>query len=324
MSVVKKMALLITALLVVSSATGVFAVWNYASADPHDYSSGVKMSMDVFHFVEGDEEMVLGEAVLADRFIKEVNKMLDSPNSTKLDEIFDARQDRSWFTINELALDDPNSEGAQIRELLGIKDFPDLTIIIKFVSGNPGYELYTTRVDVDAVDENGNYVIPEEEFVNETTYIYPVNRTTFKSDGNGGYVADKVTVGYSRTIYYYDYANGSWGNSQSTKTRTYDVSTFSEGDSMGNSVEIESGIIGKEITVQNIDKEKTVYFKFQVPSRGKYVFSTTTPGLSGVICNSNGTEISSNTNLQTRTTYYLKLTYSAVGEPEHFKFTIST
>ena len=84
---------------------------------------------------------------------------------------------------------------------------------------------------------------------------------------------------------------------------------------------MESKIVTKEITVQNIDKEKTAYFKFKVPSRGKYTFNTTTPGLTGLICNSSG--VAQTGNLSTTTTYYLKLTYSVNDNPQNFKFTIA-
>ena len=300
---------------------GVYASWNYATGAPDDSNSPLNVELGSFNYVEGDDDMIGGEISVADRFVKEINKVISNPSSTTLDEIVEARQDRSWFTINEIAADDPNSEGAQLRELLGLSDFPELTVIIKFINSGCGYELFTTRVDVDEKDEFGHYVIPESEFANETTYIYPVNRTTFVSDGKGGYVADKVTVGYSRTIYYYDYQGG-WGNSQSTKTRTYDVSTWAEGTSYQTAVTIESGIIGDEITVQNIETTKEVYFKFTVSSRGKYAFTTSTSGLSARIYNTSYSDVTNN-NLSTNTTYYLKLTYNTTGQAEDFKFTLS-
>lgn len=303
------------------ATVGVYANWAYPTGAPDDKSTSSNITLSPFHYVEGDDEMIVDEVAVTERFVQEVNKMIDDDRTTTLDEIVDARKDRSWFTINELAADDPNGEGAQLRELLGLADFPELTVVIKFVSGGCGFELFTTRVDVDAKDEHENYIIPESEFANETTYIYPVNRITFKSNGNGGYEADKVSVGYSRTIYYYDYQGGSWGNSQSTKTRTYDVSTWAEGSSISTAVEIESAIIGREITVQNIAQEKEAYFKFSASSRSRYYFTSNTAGLTGRIYNSSGQDVTEST-LSRNTTYYLKLTYTTTGEPENFKFVL--
>ena len=323
---IKRLSLIvvsITLLIIIFATIGVSATWLYPIGAPKDQEISSDISLSPFHYVEGDDEMIPDEVAISDRFIKEVNKVLADDTTTTLDEIVEARKDRSWFTINEIAADDPNNEGSMLRELLGLSDFPELTVIIKFTNSGCGYELFTTRVDVDAKDEHNNYVIPESEFQNETTYIYPVNRITFTSDGNGGYVADKVSVGYSRTIYYYDYQGG-WGNSQSTKTRTYDVSTWAEGSSISTAVAIESEILGRDITVQNIAEQKEVYFKFTAASRSKYVFTSNTAGLTGRIYNSSGQDVTDST-LTRNTTYYLKLTYQAsAGGVEDFKFTLST
>lgn len=296
---------------------GVNASYIYAIDSPEDVDNSLSIWLQPYEEFEGSEEMVTGELLVTDRFITEINTMLTNPNSTELDETIETRKEKgsSWWPVNEFAADDPASEGETLRKILGLDDFPELTVIIKFVDDAPGYELYTTRVDVDKKDENGNYLIPESEFEKETTFIYPVNRTTFKSDGNGNYVVDHVTVGYSRAIYYYATPT------TQTTTRTYDVSTWAEGKSINTAVEIERGIIGQEITVQNIDKQKEVYFKFSVSTRGKYNFDTSVDGLTAVILNSRGQDVT-NSNLSAYTTYYLRLNYSTEGTPEDFKFTL--
>ncbi len=296
---------------------GAFAAFIYPNSPPKDLTGDLSLSLNKFEYYEGGDYMEMAEELVTNKFVTEMTTMLKTPNATRLDEVIEARKDRgSWFTSpKEFAANDVAGESIELRQILELDKYPELTVIIKFVSGTPGYELFTTRVNVDAKDENGNYVIPEEEFSEETTFIYPVNRTTFKSDGKGGYTVDHVTVGYSRAIYYYETATA-----QNT-TRTYDVSTWAEGNSYSTAVEMESKIVTKEITVQNIDKEKTAYFKFKVPSRGKYVFNTTTPGLTGLICNSSG--VAQTGNLSTTTTYYLKLTYSTNDNPQNFKFTIA-
>ncbi len=319
--------ILLTLLVIVFAVGGVSASWVYSADPPEDATGGANITLSPFEYIEGDEEMVAGEIVVTERFAEELTKMLNTPNQTVLDEIFETRDnDGGWFvSVNELAADDVGEEGAQLRELLGLDQINDLTIIIKFTSGDPGYELFTTRVDIDAVDENGNFIIPESEFYNETTYIYPVNRVTFKKDSaTGKYVPAHGSVGYSRCIYYWDeQPDGSWGQSD---TRTYDVSTWAEGSSTSTAVTIENDIIGKEITVQNIDKQKEAWFTFTVggwsgASTGKYNLTTTTAGLTAQIVNSSGRDVTG-TSLS-RGTYYVKLTYSTEGEPEHFKFTLA-
>lgn len=301
---------------------GAFATFTYPLKPPDDFDGEVNLSLGMFEYYEGTGDMNMAEEMLADRFVKEMTTMFVSPNDTRLDDVIEARKNRGsfWLSPKEFAVDDSASESRELREILGLEDYPELTVIIKFVSGSPGYELFTTRVDVDAKDENGNYIIPEEEFANETTFIYPVNRTTFKSDGNGGYVVDKVTVGYSRAIYYYETAT-----TQNT-TRTYDVSAWAEGNSTSTAVPMEPEIIGEAITVQNIDKQKEAYFSFTVGGwngapTGKYVFTTSVEGLTATILNSSGRDVTKN-NLSNGT-YYLKLNYSTEGEPEDFKFTFT-
>ena len=317
---------LIVLIVGVLSIGGAYAVWMYPMDRVDNLTVGKDINVKVFNYIEGDNDMVIGEAVVAERLVAEINKMNANPNSTRLDEITEARKDKGgWLSsINELAADDPEDEGVELRTLLGLKEFPELTVIIKFVDGGAGYELFTTRVDVDAKDENGNYIIPEEEFSEETTFIYPVNRITFKKE-NGQFVVDQATVGYSRAIYYYETPT------QQSTTRCYDVSTWAEGVSTGTAVPMENNIIGKEITVDNIDKTKEVYFKFTVGgwgglSSGVYQFTTSTQGLTGRILNSNGQDVTGQ-NLSGSTfsskDYYLKLTYATEGDPENFKFTLA-
>lgn len=322
----RRICSLIVLSVCILSAGGAYAIWSYPTTRVDDYQLGKSITIEVFDIIEGDNDMVMGEAVVAERLVAEINKMNTNASTTTLDEITEARKDKGgWFaSVNELAADDPDDVGAQLKQLLGLDEFPELTLIIKFVDEEPGYELFTTRVDVDAVDENGNYIIPEEEFSNETTFIYPVNRTTFKMGEDGAYVVDHATVGYSRAIYYYDTPT------QQTTTRSYDVSTWAEGHSFDTAVTMENEIVGKEITVENIDKEKEVYFKCTVGgwgglSSGVYNVTTETEGLRANIYNSSGQDVTGQTlgSSWGTSTYYLKLTYATEGVPEDFKFTLS-
>lgn len=313
---------LVVLIVGVLSIGGAYAVWSYPTNRVDDYQIQKNIKVNLFEFIEGDNDMVMGEAVVAERLVAEINKMNDDASTTTLDEITEDRKDKGgWFgTINELAADDPDDVGERLRKLLGLEEFPELTVIIKFTNSGSGYELFTTRVDVDAKDENGNYIIPEKEFENETTFIYPVNRTIFKRGTDGDYVVDQATVGYSRAIYYYETPT------QQSTTRCYDVTMWAEGNSFATAVEMENDIIGKEITVQNIDQTKEVYFKFTVggwggASTGVYKVATATEGLTANIYNSNRQDVTGNR--LTSGTYYLKLTYATDGKPEDFKFTLS-
>ncbi|MBR7110250.1 MAG: hypothetical protein IKC83_00080 [Clostridia bacterium] len=318
-------AIILTLILVTLLVTGgAYASWTFCE-EKVDIPSTEPFSLDMYPYIEGTHDMVTGEFFVAQKFAEELTKLQNNSNSTIIDEIFETRKDDangSWFvTVNEMAADDIGEEGAQLRELFELDKYPELTVIIKFTSGNPGYELFTTRVDVDAKDEDGNYIIPTEEFENETTYIYPVNRTTFTwSYEEGKYVANESTVGYSRGIYYWDkQENGSWG--QST-TRTYDVTTWAEGTSISTAVEIEDDIVGLETTIENIDNQKEAYFKFKAQSRAVHTVNISTPGLKAVILDSNGRNVTTS-RLTRGTTYYIRFTYSTEDEPQNFVFTIT-
>lgn len=319
---------LVVVLVCVLSIGGAYAVWSYPTDRLDDFQLGKKITMEAFDIIEGDNDMVVGEAVVAEKLVAEINKMNADASTTTLDEITEERKDKGgWLgTINELAADDPDDVGAKLKALLGLDTYPELTVIIKFISAAPGYELFTTRVDVDAKDENGEYIIPESEFENETTFIYPVNRTTFKMGMDGNYVIDTATVGYSRAIYYYDTPT------QQSTTRCYDVTMWAEGTSFDTAVEMENDIIGKEITVQNIDQTKEMYFQFTIggwggASAGVYKVTTETAGLTATIYNSSGQDVTGQRltgSTWSSSTYYLKLSYTTTGTPENFKFTLST
>ena len=80
--------------------------------------------------------------------------------------------------------------------------------------------------------------------------------------------------------------------------------------------------LGDEITVQNVDEQKEVFFKFTVSSRGRYAFTTDVTGLTALIYNSSYADVTNNT-LYANTTYYLKLNYITMGNAQDFKFILS-
>ena len=298
MKFTSKVMLPIMIVILAIAVGGVFASWNFYERAPHSESTDFGVTVKEFAWT-GSEEMVNGETQVVTRFIEEINK---SSTETIIHDLIAAREDKgNWFApIRELAADDPEAEG--LIELLGIDKYPELTVIIKFIDGTPAYELYTTRVDVDAKDSNGNYIITDEQVNNETMWIYPVNRTTFSVVG-GKYEVDTVTIGYSRAIWYYE--------DPYTKSdiRTFDVVLWEEGKNMDTAITLETAVIGEKITIQNIDAKKDVWFKF-VPNRtATYTFTMANSSTSVEVYNSSGNRIT-NYNLTRNNTYYIKVSYN--------------
>lgn len=308
---------LILGVIIIFGVVGVSASWEYHNAPPESVWSDKSVVMNEFEYITGGDEMITGEVVVTEKFIEEINK---DESETILHSLIESRKDKgSWFaSMNELAADDP--EAAGIKELLGLDEYPDLTVIIKFLSGSPAYELYTTRVDVDAVDENSNFVITDEQVNDETMFIYPVNRITFTVLVDGTYMANTATKGYSRVIWYYETPT------QQSDVRTFDVVLWDEGRSMDTALTLETGLVGKEVTVQNEDESKEVWFKF-TPSRwgggGEHTLTSSISGVTFTLYNSNGREIT-DYDLTGGSTYYIKVNYQATTEtPENVKFTLS-
>jgi len=217
-------------IVTVFSITGVAATWQYATGNASSVTTSWFANVREFLYAEGDNEgeMVSEELALTNRLVDifngNVSENLTQAQIDMLESAIQERRGEGW-RINELLADDKDC-AAEMKDVLGLKDDTELTVIIKFVDDNandnvPDYELFTTRVDVDGKDENGNYIIPEDRFANENGYIYPVNRTTFIYK-DGKLVVNNVEVGYSRTIYY-------WENNAKTETRTYDVTQWATG-----------------------------------------------------------------------------------------------
>jgi len=300
---------IILAFAVLISMGAVSAGWVYLLNAPNLGHGISDVEANHFIYIEGDEEMVTAESVFVENFIQHINDPT-SPIHTYIEE----RKDKGsfFYPINELAINDPEADG--IKELLGLTDFPEITAMIKFTSGSSAYELYSTRVDVYEKDENGSYVIPDASFEDETTFIYPVNRTSLKVV-DGKYVADSVSYGYSRTIYYYETPT-----SQSD-VRTFDVSMWAEGASADTALTIETGIVDKEITVMNTEENKEVWLTF-TPTARNQTYSFVGVNCYATVYNRNGNAVS---NSMTRNnTYYIRVQYSYVGEPQNLRFTIQT
>ena len=204
------------------------------------------------------------------------------------------------YGAKEVGLDDPDT--AYLKTLLGVKDDSTLSCVIKFTTEsttNPGYELYTTRIDVngfDDKDEDGVQDDGEENFIPwenveaENYYIYPVNKTTFvkKTETVDGQqvtsiVEDKMTVGYSRCIRYYeDY------NTPSNTIRSFDVTQWKEGTE-SDAVLLDDN--NKEYFIYSDigQAQQTVYFRYgNLAANGNFTganfpaATATTPSVSSV------------------------------------------
>ncbi len=291
------------------SIGGVNADWTYFINALNLEHSLSDMEASHFVYIEGDEEMVTAESVFAENFTKEIND-----STSEIHTIIEARRDKgNWFMpIGELAVNDP--EAAGLKELLGLTDYPEITAIIKFTNSTPAYELYTTRVNVDEKDENGNYVIPASAFDNETTFIYPVNKTVFKIE-NGKYVPDYVSVGYSRTIWYYETPT------TQSDVRTFDVSAWQEGTSSSTALEIETGVIDKEITIQNTESNKEVWVTF-TPTARNTTYSFVGANCTGTVFNASGNTVTGG--MSRNNIYNIRIEYHTIGTPENIRFTIVT
>ena len=74
----------------VLSIGGAYAIWSYPTDRVDDYQLKKDIKVNLFEFIEGDNDMVVGEAVVAERLVKEINKMNTNASTTILDEITEA------------------------------------------------------------------------------------------------------------------------------------------------------------------------------------------------------------------------------------------
>ena len=253
-----KVVAIVLAFVSVLSIGGVFAMWVYTEGPIEGINQSLGLGIYVWTENDNSGDMTGEEADLTNRVVNIINGEVTTEDGKNAKEVLETivknRSDagRVWgYNVNEIAAD----EAAELKTLLGL-DGSSLTTIIKFIYGTSwnnrntvvGYELFTTRVDLDGrydsnkdgkVDETDDYSIPDEAFDKENGenwYIYPVNRTTFTTKTENGktvYVADEVQVGYSRTIEYYETAT-----TQKAGSRTYDVAQWSTGLDRNNAVQI--------------------------------------------------------------------------------------
>ena len=281
-----KVVAIVLAFVALLSVGGVLATWTYAEGPVVPVTSDLNVGLYVW--TEGDNEgdMTGDENNLTNRLINVVNGTIDSEetfnvNGTEMSAqdafstIVEQRKDQgSYRPMNEIDGDDPNAN--VIREILGIEEETELSVVIKFVDDNPNdlvadYELYTTRVDVNAKDEGGNFIIPKASVDKENYYIYPVNRTTFtvtRENGKLVYKANNIYVGYSRVIWYYLNNTTKYdGNNGRDEIRTFDVTQWATGASADaeNAVKVEYDIgdfyIYSDIGQVGAENATAVYFR---------------------------------------------------------------
>lgn len=230
-----KMLAIVLAFVCIFSVAGVSATWVYAEGpiDLTNVNLGIGMYVWTDRPEDNQGDMSLEETTVTNNLTDILTDVLDSGSSSpEAEEFNDIIADRKNDTggglfataPKEVGIDDPDAAG--LRRLLGIEDDSSLSAIIKFTSDAVGYELYTTRVDVNAKDENGNYVFADDEVDAKNHYIYPVNKTTFTKKADGTVVADTISVGYSRVIWYYE-----TGGQESSTIRSFDVTLWAKGDS---------------------------------------------------------------------------------------------
>ena len=226
---------IVLAFVFIFGAGGVYAAWAYAEGDVESTDANLGIGMYVWTDRPEDNQgdMSFEETTVTNNLTDILTDVLDSGSSSpEAEEFNDIIADRKSDTggglfataPKEVGIDDPDAAG--LRRLLGIEDDSELSAIIKFTNDAVGYELYTTRVNVNAKDSNGNYVFADDEVDAKNHYIYPVNKTTFTKKADGTVVADTISVGYSRVIWYYE-----TGGQESSTIRSFDVTLWAKGDS---------------------------------------------------------------------------------------------
>ena len=315
------------------SVGGVAAAWVYADGP----ISPIQQLLDIglFTWVAGEDQgdQTTDEKELAGEIVNILNDMNDKTVTVTVngreqqmtgqdafEQLMDNRKDEgSSRPMNEMMVDDPNAQA--LRELLGIADDTEITAVIKFVnatSTTPGYELYTTRVDVNAKDANGNYIIPKANITNENYYIYPVNKITFVKDSNGDYIQNNIVVGYSRAIWYYEDNNVKYdGNGGRAEIRTFDVTQWKTGASADdeNAIKVEKTgelFIYSDIGQIGNTNETAIYFRRA--NWSGYGYSYTNFAASGLSAASVDTSIANGTYSFVRgvngSNQYAKMTYT--------------
>ena len=352
-SVSRKLVAVVLALVSLCCTGGVYATWTYASGAPEPVLKELPVGIYVWTLGDNEGDMTIDETDLTNRFVTILNGTDTKPISGEtgnfaqyngltpqqaFNKIIDARQDKGWgfYTINELGIDDPDPNAQYIKKLLGLEEHPGFSTVIHFDDSDVGYSLYTTRVDVNAKDENGNYVVTDQMVSDENYYIFPVNKTTFIEKG-GQIFAENIYAGYSRVIWYYEELN-----QQSDEIGTFDVVLWGTGESadLANKKaigfdEAKLSTAEKEFTVQNTNESITLWFAMELGDlngwsggAGSDVFMFKGNNCTITLYQSNGTTVinpSANNRytLNGNTTYYFKVEYTAGDKAENISFVAS-
>ena len=241
---------IVLAFVFIFGAGGVYAAWAYAEGSIENLTQ--MMDIDLFEWTEtpgGDQgEETKEEEAVRDAVADVLTEVLSGTNTTAANTFKEVISDRkggiSFLAPNEISIDD-DPDAAALKELFGIDDDSALSAILRFTDDGVGYELYTTRIDLYEKDANDEYVIPDEWIENENVYLYPVNKTTFvqKTETVNGQqvttvVEDKIAVGYSRCIWYYENA---WTQ---TDIRSFDVTEWRSGANPTNADAIKVNVTG--------------------------------------------------------------------------------
>ena len=349
-SLYKRLVAVVLALVSLFCIGGVSAAWVYA--DGPISPTSINLGVDLFTWVAGEDQgdQTTDEKALAGEIVNILNGMNDktvtvtvngSPQQMTgqdaFEQLMENRQNQgsSYYPMNELAVDDPNSQA--LKELLGIEDDTEISAVIKIVdatSTKPGYELYTTRVDVNA-KVNDEFVIPKADITNENHYIYPVNKITFVKDTSGDYIQNDIVAGYSRAIFYYQNNSTQYdGEGGRQEIRSFDVTLWNSGDSYANAVQIENGILNGPIYVDYLDQESTWFYFGASRGNGKTI-TCNTEGVELKVWSNETTTVGSwneSTNTYTfdssaswfsRATYRLQLIYHEGVDPGTIEFQIN-
>lgn len=221
MKTTAKIVSAVLALTLLCTTTGVFATWAFSeSADDATKDVAVDFSFPQPIEWSGSTLLPAQQANAVQAFVEQVN----DENSAIHTYITDRATTTGFFALsrNEIGtMDEKYAE--QLKAMLGITGDSDVSMVVRLLKSGQtviGYEAYTTQVDLSTFTASN--------FQNENGRVYPVYKTTFVAGGvDGALTPSATTVGWSRTIYYYEGESAT--NSHPNRIRSFDVTEWTEG-----------------------------------------------------------------------------------------------
>ena len=227
-----KFSTLFLALIILLSAGGAYAIWEYATLPANKTQEQLKLEIGDFLWEGSGSLPVEGEIgenhlSLIDNIINHSEHGLNASGSYLNDQI-DARQSGGlgWRggrdTLGSMAV----TQSDELDEIFGLSA-SELSFLIQFVSDTK-YYLFTTNVDLGergACNIFGYNTKSGSPTVPLGQNIYPIYKTVVEYIDNK-WTATSTVVGYAKSAWYEE----SRSNSSATQIPSFDPDTFVEGD----------------------------------------------------------------------------------------------